>query len=345
MNYNKSLPDYILLLIKKRKFFRKKAKQNDQESRKTYNFLTKVVRKEIDALVNTNWNSFIAKQGKNPISSKPFWQKINKFRGNTNSNSTPTLKNNNKDYEEDKDKANIFAELLKITFSDENDEKFDAKFKDRVEKVVDQHDYTRHNYTNRDCFKLKDLNQIIRTLKLHSAPGQDCVHNQMLKNSTPDFQRILLSLINLTVKQSKLPNDWKSSIITMIPKKKSNSTDPKDYRPISLTSNLAKLTEKLMSIKLKEFLKKNNIIIKQQSGFRANRQTKDNICLITQKIIEQFNRGKKVCRIFFDIASAFDKVWHKGIIYKLIKLKTPSFIVSWLRDFLDNRFFYVKIKN
>ena len=35
-----------------------------------------------------------------------------------------------------------------------------------------------------------------------------------------------------------------------------------------------------------------------QSGFLENRQTKDNICFITQKILEQFNTGKKVCGIF-----------------------------------------------
>ena len=107
----------------------------------------------------------------------------------------------------------------------------------------------------------------------------------------------------------------------MIPKKKANSSDPKDYRPISLTSSLAKLAEKMIANKLKDFLSKNNIIIKQQSGFRAFRQTKYNIFFITQKTIEQFNRRKKVCGIFFDIAAAFDKEWHDGIMYKLIKLK------------------------
>ena len=128
----------------------------------------------------------------------------------------------------------------------------------------------------------------------------------------------------------------------MIPKKKSNSSDPKDYRPISLTSNLAKISEKLMGLKLKEFLKMNKIIIKQQSGFRECRQTKDNICFITQKTIEQFNRGKKVCAIFFDIASAFDKVWHNGLLYKLIKINTPSFIICWIKNFLENRTFRIK---
>jgi hypothetical protein len=57
-----------------------------------------------------------------------------------------------------------------------------------------------------------------------------------------------------------------------------------------------------MLIKVKEFLDKNKIIIKQQSGFRQKRQTKDNIFFLTQKATETLNRGKKMCTIFFDIA-------------------------------------------
>ena len=129
----------------------------------------------------------------------------------------------------------------------------------------------------------------------------------------------------------------------MIPKKVSNSCNPKDYRPISLTSNLAKLAEKMISRKLKEFLTQNNIIIKQQSGFRNHRQTKDNLLFITQKILEQFNRRKRVLAIFFDIAAAFDKVWHKGLLYKLIKLKVPNYISAWICCFLDSRTFCVQV--
>jgi hypothetical protein len=129
----------------------------------------------------------------------------------------------------------------------------------------------------------------------------------------------------------------------MMQKKVANSNDPKDYRPISLTSNIAKIAEKMIAFKLKDFLKNNNIIIKQQSGFRNNRQTKDNICFMTQKIKENFNRGKKACGIFYDIAVAFDKVWHKGLLFKLIKQKVPNYIICWLRNFLENRSFKVKV--
>ena len=114
----------------------------------------------------------------------------------------------------------------------------------------------------------------------------------------------------------------------MIPKK-NRSSDPKDYRPISLTSCIAKLAEKLVYSRISDFLKANNIIITQQSVFCQKRQTKDNLIHLIQKSIEQFNRRKKVCAIFFDIASAFDKVWHNGLIYKLSKLSLPDYLVAW----------------
>ena len=340
----KSLPAYILQLIKKRKYFKKKMKkENFKENKTKFNVLTKAIRDEINSLKNAEWNAFLNKQGRNPINSKPFWQRIGKLKGKKINNSIPTLKTNNNIYESEEDKANLFAENLKRTFSDQNDPRFDEKFKLRVENYVVNHDFDKHQYNNKECFTLKDLNIIIRNLKNHSAPGQDKIHNQMIKNSHAGFRRIILHLINLTVKKSQLPSEWKSSIITMIPKKTSNSNDPKDYRPISLTSNIAKIAEKMIAFKLKDYLKEKNIIIKQQSGFRNNRQTKDNICFMSQKIKENFNRGKSTCGIFFDIASAFDKVWHKGLLYKLIKHKIPNYIICWLKNFLENRCFVVRI--
>ena len=90
---------------------------------------------------------------------------------------------------------------------------------------------------------------------------------------------------------------------------------------------------------------KNNITIKQQSGFRKQHQTRDNLFHMTQKATESINRGKKMISIFFDIASAFDKVWHHGLIYKLIKLNFPHYMICWLKEFLTNRFFSVRVNN
>ena len=45
----------------------------------------------------------------------------------------------------------------------------------------------------------------------------------------------------------------------------------------------------------------------------------------------------------FDIASAFDKVWHQGLVYKLIKYKTPLYLIRIIEEFLKNRTFSVKV--
>ena len=53
---------------------------------------------------------------------------------------------------------------------------------------MNNHDFDKHQYNDKNCFKLKDLNDIIKKLKNHSAPGQDKIHNLMLKNSSREFR-------------------------------------------------------------------------------------------------------------------------------------------------------------
>ncbi|GBN43966.1 RNA-directed DNA polymerase from mobile element jockey [Araneus ventricosus] len=41
--------------------------------------------------------------------------------------------------------------------------------------------------------------------------------------------------------------------------------------------------------------------------------------------------------IFLDIQKAFDRVWHDGLIYKLIQLNFPKYLINILKSFLENR--------
>ncbi len=95
---------------------------------------------EIDAFKNSDWQNFTRKQGFNPISTKPFWQKINSIRGNHSNNNLPVLKKDGKTYESDNDKASLFADILKMTFSDQSNQHYDEIFKQNVEQVINNHD-------------------------------------------------------------------------------------------------------------------------------------------------------------------------------------------------------------
>jgi len=67
------------------------------------------------------------------------------------------------------------------------------------------------------------------------------------------------------------------------------------------------------------------------------------LLFFTQKIGEALNKDKKACGVYFDISKAFDKVWHKGLIHKLTRLKIPSYLLKFIIDFLSDRKFKVSI--
>ena len=127
----------------------------------------------------------------------------------------------------------------------------------------------------------------------------------------------------------------------MLHKKGAERSDIKGYRPISITSVVARLYERVVLAGVKEFLSMKKIIINAQSGFRNQRQTKDNLVFMTQKVQQAFKEGKKALTIFFDIQSAFEKVWHNGLLYKLAKIRLLHYLI--ISSFLNDPKFYVKV--
>ena len=52
---------------------------------------------------------------------------------------------------------------------------------------------------------------------------------------------------------------------------------------------------------------------------------------------QSFDSGFEVRGVFFDISKAFDKVWHKGLIYTLKPNRVVGNILNTLADFLKDR--------
>ena len=67
------------------------------------------------------------------------------------------------------------------------------------------------------------------------------------------------------------------------------------------------------------------------------RQTIDNITFLGKKIKESFDTRKNVLSLFFDITSAIDKVWHQGLLIKLIAFKTLYYLVKIIEKCKDQR--------
>ena len=208
-----------------------------------------------------------------------------------------------------------------------------------MENSVSKIDYSDDNY---DKVTFSEMVGVINSLRTDSSPGEDGINNLFLKNLSSKGLNLLLKMINMSLDVG-LPKAWKSAVITMIPKKESNSSNHADYRPISLLSCIGKLAERIIKNRLYRYIELNNLLVYSQSGFRNFRGTGDNLLYMTQKIEEALNRKKKVLGINFDISKAFDKVWHSGLIYKLIYLGIPMYIIRFIKSFLTDRDFKVKI--
>ena len=80
--YKNTLPKEIVQIIKERRIARKKKKKTGRpEDRAEYNRLTAVLKLALSKNRSSEWGEFIKKMGTNPLSVRPFWKKINKFRG------------------------------------------------------------------------------------------------------------------------------------------------------------------------------------------------------------------------------------------------------------------------
>ena len=345
-SFRKSFPLEILNLIKERNIARKKVKKDKNktpELKTEYNRLTNTVHQAIYNYESNKWNNFLNNLGPYPVKNSSFWKKINETKTAKQGSSIPNLALNDIEFTTDEEKSNLFSSILKNTFS-ENDEEsdFDNKHKTEVNDSVDKLDFSNSNFIP---YNTIEIVKAIKKLKLNSAPGVDGIQNIFLKKLPYDFiNKLLVKLINKSI-NSGIPDIWKKATVTMIPKKTAKSKNPSDYRPISLLSCLSKLTEKLVRNRLYHILEEKKVFAKQQSGFRDNRGASDNLLFFTQKISETIEKGKKACAIFFDISKAFDKVWHKGVIFKLHQLQVPNYLIKYVKDFMNNRKFRVKINN
>ena len=103
----------------------------------------------------------------------------------------------------------------------------------------------------------------------------------------------------------------------MVPVHKKRKQVSRNYRPVLLLPICVKKFERLIYNNLFEFFIKNDLISSNQSGFKQDGSCIYQLLSITHEIYQSFDNGFEVRGIFLDISKAFDKVWHKGFIFKL----------------------------
>ena len=119
--------------------------------------------------------------------------------------------------------------------------------------------------------------------------------------------------------------------------KKNNKQELKNYHPISLLPISSKIFERLLYDSMFKFITENNLMSLNQSGFKPGDSCVNQLLSITHQIFQFLDNGHEVRSVFLDMSKAFDKVWHKGLIFKLKQNGISGNLLSTLTDFLTLR--------
>jgi hypothetical protein len=113
------------------------------------------------------------------------------------------------------------------------------------------------------------------------------------------------------------------------------------YRPISLLPIMSKLLEKLLFERLQPIIENRQLIPDYQFGFRQKHATIGQIHRIVQKVGQDLEEKRYCSAAFLDITQAFDKVWHDGLLFKIIKTIPLNYFLI-LKSYLQERYFVVR---
>ena len=190
----------------------------------------------------------------------------------------------------------------------------------------------------------EEVSRELRSLNPDKASGPDGVQNTVLKECAKHLAKPLCILFNKSMENGQLPLDWKRAIITPIFKKGTRS-NAANYRPVSLTSQVCKVMERILKVHIVEHLETHNVISEQQHGFTKGRSCQTNLLESLEDWTDILDEGKGLDIIYLDYKKAFDTVPHRRLFHKLSAYGLKGNILRWLEDFLRARQQQVRVGN
>lgn len=177
---------------------------------------------------------------------------------------------------------------------------------------------------------------IKRTQCSNKSVDNHNMHPKMLHSLGPKMQRLVQKLFNSCLDKGEWV--WNTAEVIFLKKEgKESYAVPGSYRPISISSYLGKLLEKILAARITAFLESKNIFDPDQEGFTRMRNTIRYLNRLHLGIKTDLLQGNTVIGLFVDFAKAFDSVWKKGLIVKLSKLEVKGNVLRLIDSFLSSR--------
>ena len=185
-------------------------------------------------------------------------------------------------------------------------------------------------------FTTKDLEKAIDEIDQNSSCGPNDIPALLLKKCKQELSHPLLLIWRDSLNHGHVPQTYKNQIITPVHKKASKA-DAENYRPISLTSHVIKIFERVVRIHIVKHLENNQIICPNQHGFQKFKSCLTQLLPHLDYIFQNLLNNTDTEVIYLDYAKAFDKVDHQLLLQKLYDYGIRGKLLMWLHSYLTNR--------
>ena len=306
-NLYKKCYDKVIRAAKKL-YFKHSFEQNKNNLRKTWDILRKAIRKKNDktSLINEIYSDGLLFSNSKDISNK-----FNEYFTNVADNITNNLNSSDRDcsyYLTESNSNFLFDEIN--TF---------------------------------------DLVKIVSSLESKASQDMFGLSNNLIKKVIDNIAFPLTHIFNLSLQSGIIPNELKMAKVIPIFKLNSKDaellSDMSNYRPISLLSIFSKILEKIVALKLTEYLNANNLLYKHQYGFQKKKSTVQPIIHLLNEIVNNSNEKKVSIGVFCDLKKAFDCCSHRILLIKLAKLGVRNRELKWFENYLNNRQQFVSVND
>jgi hypothetical protein len=190
----------------------------------------------------------------------------------------------------------------------------------------------------------KQLTKHVKKLNKKKSSGLDGLSQENLLLGAKHLIAPLTTIVNQSIEEGEFPNDWKEAAVTPV-LKKGNPNLLNNYRPVSCLPAASKVLEIVVCSQLSDYLEQNNLLPKNQHGFRPRRSTMTAWPEIQLDWAQKTEDGLITGVLLWDLSAAFDTLDCGGLCDKLSLFGVQPRSVKWVRSFLTGRRQRVKIGN
>jgi len=326
----KMYPRYLKNMLNRKALLWKKWRIsnliNDKEAYKNANIKCKSAlsvylrKKEMDIISSNNVGKF--------------YRYVNNKLGSTKTvHPTKIGTTNNNLTDNPTEQANIFNDYFSSVFTVDNG--ITPQVKPRTDN---------NTFCDSVLFTADTVLKTLLSVKPSTSSGPDGIPNVLLKKLAFSICNPLCYIFDSSFKSHSLPSQWLQAFVTPI-FKKGTTSDPSNYRPISLTCTSCRVMERIINTQLIGYLLKNNLISKHQHGFLVRHSTCTNLLETVNDWTLALDNHQKTDAIYIDFQKAFDSVSHPKLLTKLSSYNIKGDVFAWIAAFLNHRSQQVMIKN